>query len=96
MEMTFNRSLSCRMDLRRWLQSLYDDPDLAAAMPRYDAILVDEGQDYRPIWWQALRNAVRPGGEMILVADKTQNIYATAATWTEDAMANAGFRWSLV
>lgn len=78
------------------VQSLYDDPDLAAAMPRYDAILVDEGQDYRPIWWQTLRNAVRPGGEMILVADKTQNIYATAAAWTEDAMANAGFRgpWS--
>lgn len=78
------------------VRSLYDNPDLADAVPRYDAILVDEGQDYRPSWWQTLRKAVRSGGEMVLVADKTQNIYATAAAWTEDAMANAGFRgpWS--
>ena len=61
-------------------------------MPRYDAILVDEGQDFRPSWWQTLRLALKADGEMILVADKTQNIYATAAAWTEDTMANAGFR----
>jgi hypothetical protein len=61
-------------------------------LPRYDAILVDEGQDYRPGWWQTLRNAVKPGGEMVLVADKTQNIYSTASAWTEEIMANAGFR----
>lgn len=29
---------------------------------------------------------------MLLVADKTQNIYATAAAWTEEAMTSAGFR----
>ena len=57
----------------------------------YDAILVDEGQDYRPSWWQTLRKAVESNGEMLLVADKTQDIYGTAKTWTEEAMKGAGF-----
>lgn len=75
---------------------LYQEDVEARVMPKYDAILVDEGQDFRPSWWQTLRLALNEGGEMVLVADKTQNIYATAAAWTEDTMANAGFRgpWS--
>lgn len=74
------------------VQQLYHDDAGHGAMPQYDAILVDEGQDFRPSWWQTLRLALKADGEMILVADKTQNIYATAAAWTEDTMANAGFR----
>jgi len=74
------------------MQRLYHEDAGNSAMPRYDAILVDEGQDFRPSWWQTLRLALKDGGEMVLVADKTQNIYLTAAAWTEDAMANAGFR----
>lgn len=46
--------------------------------PRYDAILVDEGQDYRPLWWNTLRRFLQPGGEMILAADATQDVYGTA------------------
>lgn len=61
------------------------------APPLYDAILVDEGQDYLPIWWQTLRKALKADGEMLLVADKTQNIYGTAQAWTEDTMKGAGF-----
>ena len=34
---------------------------------RYDAILVDEGQDFQPTWWNALRQALNAGGEMLLV-----------------------------
>ncbi|MBF0586720.1 NERD domain-containing protein [Prosthecochloris sp. N3] len=74
------------------IQRLYREGAGSGAMPRYDAILVDEGQDFRPSWWQTLRLALKAGGEMVLVADKTQNIYATAAAWTEETMANAGFR----
>lgn len=59
--------------------------------PQYDAILVDEGQDYIPIWWQTLRKALKTNGEMLLVADKTQNIYGNAQSWTEIAMKGAGF-----
>ena len=70
---------------------IYDDPLVNAVLPRYDAILVDEGQDYRLPWWQALRKAVTPAGEMLLVADKTQDIYKTALVWTEKPMPGAGF-----
>ncbi len=64
--------------------------------PRYDAILVDEGQDYQPLWWNTLRRFLEPGGEMLLVADATQDVYGTAGAWTDDAMSGAGFRgaWS--
>ena len=59
--------------------------------PTYDAILVDEGQDYRISWWQTLRNAIEQNGEMLLVADKTQNIHGTAQAWTDKAMSDCGF-----
>ena len=78
--------------LAHLVQRIYRDDPGGTACTRYDAIFVDEGQDFQPSWWQTLRLALKPGGEMVLVADKTQNIYATAAKWTEDAMANAGFR----
>lgn len=62
----------------------------------YDAILVDEGQDFSPDWWHVLRQALKPDGEMVLVADKTQDIYGTAGRWTDDAMRGCGFTgmWS--
>jgi hypothetical protein len=58
----------------------------------YDAILVDEGQDFLPHWWAILRKLCKPGGEMLLVADTTQDIYGTAKAWTDQAMEGAGFR----
>lgn len=58
---------------------------------KYDAILVDEGQDYNPMWWNTLRRVLKAGGEMILVADETQDLYERARSWTEDAMNGAGF-----
>ncbi len=58
----------------------------------YNAILVDEGQDFRLKWWQVLRQLLKPNGEMLLVADKTQDVYGTASAWTDEAMTNSGFR----
>lgn len=76
------------------VQELYRNgtPDL----PTYNAILVDEGQDFHPRWWETLRQALKPGGEMMLVADRTQDIYGTSSNWTEAAMRGCGFsgRWS--
>ncbi|MFL1809316.1 UvrD-helicase domain-containing protein [Plesiomonas shigelloides] len=70
--------------------------DADSDVVRYDAILVDEGQDFLPHWWDVLRKVLNPGGEMLLVADSTQDVYGTASRWTDDAMTNAGFRgpWS--
>ncbi|WP_259672131.1 nuclease-related domain-containing DEAD/DEAH box helicase [Rhizobium sp. NZLR8] len=63
---------------------------------RYDAILVDEGQDYLPLWWDVLRQSCKQKGEMLLVADATQDIYGTVEAWTDDVMKGAGFggRWA--
>lgn len=71
--------------------SLLDDED------RWDAVLVDEGQDFLPTWWDALRTCLPTdgSGEALLVADRQQNIYATPR-WTELEMGGAGFRGAWV
>lgn len=76
------------------MKRLYRE-DAGQSMPKYDAILVDEGQDFYFSWWQTLRMALKKGGEMVMVADKTQDIYERATAWTEKAMLGAGFhgRW---
>jgi hypothetical protein len=72
------------------LAAVTDGPT-RAEVPRYDAVLVDEGQDFRPSWWTALRAVLRENGEMMLVADRAQDIYETGAFWTEAVMEGAGF-----
>ena len=67
------------------------DNDDTQMVPCYDAILVDEGQDFLPNWWDVLRKVCKPGGEMLLVADSTQDIYDTAGSWTDEVMNGAGF-----
>jgi hypothetical protein len=60
---------------------------------QYDAVLVDEGQDFNVGWWNFLRTqVVRPDGEMLLVADPTQDVYEQRAWTDEDVMKGAGFR----
>ena len=58
---------------------------------QYDAILVDEGQDFRLKWWNMLRKLLSEGGEMLLSADLTQDVYGTAGAWTDNAMLGSGF-----
>jgi len=67
------------------------DNDHDNIISRYDAVLVDEGQDFQISWWDTLRKVCKPGGEMLLVADATQDIYGTASAWTDEAMRGAGF-----
>lgn len=72
------------------------DPDKPERVEIYDAVLVDEGQDFLPGWWSALRAVCKPGGEMLLVADVSQDIYGRATSWTDEAMTGAGFsgKWA--
>ncbi|MDC1157929.1 MIT C-terminal domain-containing protein [Alphaproteobacteria bacterium] len=62
----------------------------------FDAILVDEGQDFNLHWWNNLRQVLSADGEMVLVSDPTQDLYDTASAWTDEAMVGAGFSgpWS--
>jgi superfamily I DNA/RNA helicase len=77
--------------LSKLVSSIIDN-DTPEHIKHYDAVLVDEGQDFRLKWWNVLRKICKEEGEMLLVADKTQDIYGTASAWTDDAMKTAGFR----
>jgi hypothetical protein len=64
----------------------------AGFVRRFDAVLVDEGQDFTVDWWNLLReHVVRPDGEMLLVADSTVDLYGSSAWDDPTALAAAGF-----
>ena len=56
----------------------------------YDAILVDEGQDFTLLWWTTLRQALAPGGEMVLADDIAQDIFGRMHNWTDEAKTGSG------
>lgn len=82
------------------LDKLLDDNYLGQENDRrliYDAILVDEAQDFNIDWWQTLGRVRRSkNSEMLLVADETQDLYNRAKYWTNEKMEGAGFsgKWS--
>lgn len=62
-------------------------------LPHYDAILVDEGQDFELAWWNFLRRDVldQEGRREVLMAiDTSQTIYGDKG-WTTEPMPGAGF-----
>ena len=59
---------------------------------RFDAVLVDEGQDFDLDWWNLLRaHVARSDGEMLLVADATVGLYGTSVWGDPDTQRSAGF-----
>jgi hypothetical protein len=77
-------------DLCSLVESIIEG-DHEGLVQRYDGVLVDEGQDFQPSWWSLLRKVCKPGGEMLLASDATQDVYGTASSWTDGAMRGAGF-----
>lgn len=47
----------------------------------YDAILIDEGQDFEKKWYDALCCFLTAHDELLLVADERQNLYGRDAHW---------------
>lgn len=58
---------------------------------KFDAILIDEGQDYQWDWYDLLSRFLEDRDELLLVCDKCQNIYDRDLNWI-DAMENVKFR----
>jgi hypothetical protein len=56
----------------------------------YDAILIDEGQDFHLEWYRLLAHVLSPRNELFLVCDKKQNIYERELTWVEGSMRGQG------
>ena len=92
-----NADQTLNVDLPNLVSSILDDCPSDSRI--YDAVLVDEGQDFFPSWWNVLRKVCKEDGEMLLVADATQDIYGTANSWTDEAMKGAGFpggKWAFL
>lgn len=53
---------------------------------RYDAIIVDEGQDFLPLWWTAVESGLDPEGRGVfrIFYDNNQRVYASALKLPED------------
>lgn len=71
----------------RWADELSEEN-------KFDAILVDEAQDLRPQWWDVLSRCRKDGGEAMLAADSTQNVYALDQTWTKAPLKGFLGRWT--
>jgi hypothetical protein len=55
--------------------ALIDAVELQPAS-KWEAIVVDEGQDFLPGWWVALSSALIPGGKLRVMSDSNQRVYA--------------------
>lgn len=47
-----------------------------AEAPVYDAIFVDEAQDFRSVWWKLIERWLHPEGKLYIFADSRQKLYA--------------------
>lgn len=65
--------------------------------PNYDAILIDEAQDFAPIWIKAVTGMLKPEkGVLFLADDPTQSIYKSYS-WKEKGVPVVGHtRWLTV
>lgn len=51
---------------------------------KFDAILIDEGQDYEWSWYNLLSLFLKDRNELFFVCDKKQNIYDRELSWIEN------------
>lgn len=51
---------------------------------RYDAIIVDEGQDFLPVWWTAVDSGLNRAGLFRIFYDNNQRVYESAIRLPED------------
>jgi hypothetical protein len=59
---------------------------------KFDAILIDEGQDYSWEWYNFLSKFLTKRNELFLVCDEKQNIYGRELSWIDGKMKNVQFR----
>lgn len=60
---------------------------------KYDAILIDEAQDFKKEWFDFLLHFLSENDEVLLVADDKQNIYDREISWINESMAGYGYKF---
>lgn len=60
---------------------------------KYDAILIDEGQDFEFEWYSLLRKFLSQRKELVLMCGLAQNIYGIDTNWINDKMTGFHGPW---
>lgn len=60
---------------------------------QYDAILIDEAQDFKKEWFDLLLYFLSHNDELLLVADDKQNLYDREISWINGSMAGYGYKF---
>ena len=55
---------------------------------QYDAVLIDEGQDYAQIYYDVLCAFLSDNDEVLFVTDEKQNIYSRELSWIDKMKRN--------
>ena len=63
---------------------------------RHDVIIVDEGQDFRPLWWTAIEAGLDPDGRKLvrIFHDSNQRVYGNVS-WIPDDVTPVSIRLTL-
>jgi superfamily I DNA/RNA helicase len=67
----------------------------ADELPRYRAVVIDEGQDCTPVMVRLARLLMGPSGQLTILADPAQEIYDCGFQWTQRELRTRGgnTRW---
>lgn len=60
---------------------------------KYDAILIDEAQDFKKEWFDILLYFLSENNEILLVADDKQNLYDRDVSWIKESMGGYGYQF---
>lgn len=95
----FSLAIPSRFDdivsvLEEALKKVQEEPIMNKTLEKfkYDAILIDEGQDYSWEWYNFLSKFLNDRNELFLVCDEKQNIYGRELSWIDGKMENVQFR----
>ena len=64
--------------MRFWKMAIHKR---SLTLPSYDGIFVDEAQFFAPAWFDCVKAALRPGGQLFLCADPTQGFLKRRQSW---------------
>ena len=71
---------------------VYDCKEPIRSKYIYDAILIDEGQDFEMLWVQTTLKFLCKNGQLLVVYDRAQNIYDRELVWLDKGTEGLGFR----
>lgn len=57
---------------------------ISQTTPKYDAVFVDEGQDFKENWWPILKGLLNENGHFFIFADNNQNVYRTKPSYPSE------------